>query len=240
MGIDYETAKWICRHKPAVGSRILTIGRQNWWLSKREARKVGLDKPPAWSRCNYSERFLVHALQCHVHSVDIVADESCDFVCDLSRPDARHKAGSTYDAIMDFGTAEHVANQEVYWNNLYEMLRVGGVLWGMLPADSLCGHGLYQFSPEFAFNLGGFLPLEVAFVTYGFRIRWELLTPISGRFQRRFRWPTFIAFRLRKTEYRFEMPIQYHNATTPTTREKPLARWLVEVPGIRMLERILR
>jgi len=236
MGIDYETAKWIRKHIRRR-RRILTIGRQNWWLSRRESASLGIDGP-AWSRTNYSDFFFRKYLECDVVSVDIVDGECPDIIADLSLP--RALPSSDFDYVMDFGTAEHVADQGNYWRNLWSSLRVDGVLVGVLPADSLCGHGLYQFSPEFFANMRGFKPLEIALITYGPIIKWEWLSRYDGRFQRRFRWPTFVAFRLLRTAQDFGLPVQYQNATTPTTSERPWAKWLVEIPGVRILERLLR
>lgn len=238
MGIDYHTARWIVNNRPSPGDRVLTIGRQNWWLSKRESRKLGLRNPPAWARDNYADWFF-DQLNLNATSMDLCPDENPTYVQDLSHPDAIHP-NSGWDVVMDFGTAEHVADQKVYWFNLYKATYIGGMLWGMLPANSLCGHGLYQFSPEFFFNMRGFVPLEISIVTYSPIVRWREVSDLfPGRFTIRSFFPTYVAFRLVRRDEPFELPTQYQNATSPTSKPTPGARFLAEIPGIRILERIL-
>ena len=238
MGVDAFAAKWLVKQGGWAGSRVLSIGRQNWWLSRRESRAIGLPNPPAWGRNNYSEGFW-EWLGAECSSVDLVPDERPDYLADLGVVGSLSRLGlrESFDRVVDFGTAEHVADQGAYWGNVWDAVRPGGSVYGILPADGLCGHGLYQFSPEFFHAMGGFQSVEVGFLTYGPRIRWSP-APYGGRFQRRFRWPTYVTFSMVRRDDPFVLPKQFQDATTPTTAEKPWAKWLVEVPGVRVLERI--
>lgn len=241
MGIDYETAKWLQANVQLRGKRVLTCGRQNWWLSKRESAKLGWKSAPVWSRTNYADDFFAReGALCH--SVDLVADEHPTFREDLGCFAAIEEScmRQRYNIVMDFGTAEHIADQTAYWENLWDALVPDQSLCvGILPANSLCGHGLYQYSPEFFHNFTGFKPRGIWLVTYGPRVTWKPWKP-QGRFQSRTWWPTYVAFILEKCGNQLQMPLQFQNATTPTSREKPWAKHLVELPGIRFLERLLR
>ena len=48
---------------------------------------------------------------------------------------------------------EHVFNFPIAIGNLMRMLKVGGFMYLTVPANNLCGHGFYQFSPELMFRI---------------------------------------------------------------------------------------
>lgn len=68
---------------------------------------------------------------------------------DLNRPIASEWEG-TVDTLIDAGSLEHVFDAKTAIENYLRMVRVGGsVLLLDMPAVNFCGHGFYQFSPEF-------------------------------------------------------------------------------------------
>jgi hypothetical protein len=238
MGLDYHSAKWIVGLGGWSGSRVMTIGRQNWWLSKRESRKLGINNPPPYDPRNYSDDFWLH-LGAHCESVDISAEEKPTHVCDLSVPGCRIGG---FDSVVDLGTAEHIADQTAYWQNIYNLTKPGGRIIGVLPADGMCGHGLYQFSPEFFARMGGTDPVLIGWLVYGrLRVRFIPFSQ-SGRHEKGFGRPTYVAFCIRTNGRGFSVPVQFQDAQTPTTPPKSgrLVQLAAEIPGIRILERILR
>ena len=52
-----------------------------------------------------------------------------------------------YDLVYDGGTIEHVFNFPIALRNCMEMVRPGGCLLLMTPANNYFGHGFYQVSP---------------------------------------------------------------------------------------------
>ncbi len=68
---------------------------------------------------------------------------------DLNRPigpDWRE----TSDTLIDAGSLEHVFDAKTAIENYLQMVRIGGsILLLDMPAVNFCGHGFYQFSPEF-------------------------------------------------------------------------------------------
>lgn len=68
---------------------------------------------------------------------------------DLNRPVNPDWEEST-DTLIDAGSLEHVFDVKTAIENYLRLVRVGGsVLLLDMPAVNLCGHGFYQFSPEF-------------------------------------------------------------------------------------------
>ncbi len=230
MGIDYKIAEFT-KGSSAKFDDTLTIGRQNWWLIPSEARKLGLQWQPEYGRATYAEPFFQELGAGRVDSVDIVGTESPTIVHDLSKPWARCE---DWTCVCDFGTAEHIADQAIYWANLHRATRLYGTLLVVVPANQMCGHGLYQYSPEFFARMVGF-ESKVSVVEYGWRIKETEFVP-GSRFQLRHRYPTYIFAEMVKTWEGFSMPIQ--DATTTHCKPVKNAGFLLGLPLVRRLQRI--
>lgn len=242
MGMDYATVEYLLGSTFAwIAKSALTIGRQNWWLSKREARNLGLSFTPRYSNTTYSEPFWIDDLGCwEIASVDMVTDELPTYIANLSIPNSLSEAtdGKLWDVICDFGTAEHIADQHAYWANIASSLKSDGRLFVVLPCDAQAGHGLYQFSPEFFYRMRGFNTERCGTYSYTPFGRYEQFR-LTGRHQKSFRWPTYVFAELTRTDEDFQLPVQ--GFTTVTHRKTPpWASTLVELPGMRILERIIR
>jgi hypothetical protein len=55
--------------------------------------------------------------------------------------------------VIDSGTLEHVFNFPVAIANAMKMVKTGGHLILLTPANNCCGHGFYQFSPELLYRV---------------------------------------------------------------------------------------
>ena len=244
MGMDYATVKYLLESTYEWNAKsVLTIGRQNWWLSQREARRLGLSFTPRYSNAMYSEPFWIDDLDCWViSSVDVVSGELPTYIADLAIPNSLSEAtdGTLWDVICDFGTAEHIADQQAYWSNIANSLKPDGRLFVVVPCDGLAGHGLYQFSPEFFYRMYGFDVVRCGVYCYSPLGRYVPFDPLVKRFQKSWRWPTFVFAELVRTREVFERLPKQAFTTITHRRTPPWASWLVEIPGIRILERIIR
>jgi hypothetical protein len=68
-----------------------------------------------------------------------------------------------FDSVIDGGTLEHVFNFPVAISNLMNSVKLGGSVFLFAPANNLCGHGFYQFSPDVFFRA---FSLENGFLLY--------------------------------------------------------------------------
>jgi SAM-dependent methyltransferase len=59
---------------------------------------------------------------------------------------------ASFDLVLDGGSLEHVFNVSVAMRNLMMMVKLGGHLVMISPANNFFGHGFYQFSPEFFYR----------------------------------------------------------------------------------------
>jgi hypothetical protein len=139
---------------------VLTVGRQNLYLHDRDvsrlARRFRLDGrtcDAARPFGRYADDFLRAALGAQsVTSIDASDYEGASLVHDLNRPTPLH-LDRRFDAIVDGGSLEHIFNVPIAISSLMRMTDVGGYVCVSVPANNLCGHGFYQFSPEFMFRV---------------------------------------------------------------------------------------
>jgi len=233
MGVDYYTAKWLKESlKVTAGRKLLALGRQNWWLTPAECKKLKLNYRPEYSRTNYADEFF-RELGFEHEALDISDFEHAEIIHDMSRP-VRESLHSRYDVILDLGTAEHVADQKTYWENVSNMLTPSGRVFGISPIDGLCGHGLYQISPEFFRNMGGFTA-QLWRVSYGPIVK---VVPLTSLPNKPFHWRTYCRYILQKTGP-VTMPVQKDSMVT-TTYKIPLglAKFVLAIPGSNAIRRM--
>ncbi len=82
-----------------------------------------------------------------VHALDINDYEGADIIMDLASNEIPEEYSQKFDYILDGGTFEHVFDITNAFINTSKMLKIGGVIVHVVPADGWCNHGFYQFSP---------------------------------------------------------------------------------------------
>jgi hypothetical protein len=90
-----------------------------------------------------------------ITSID-ASDYQCSaIVHDMNLPlaDRRPDLAGQCDLVIDGGTLEHVLNFPFAVANLMFLVRKGGYIMTANPANSLCGHWFYQFTPELMHRL---------------------------------------------------------------------------------------
>jgi hypothetical protein len=158
MGILFVDARNLLEaRRGESGGSVVTFGRQTAYFHKRDLAKlaamVGDDPAATKWLANYHWRdpadgFLREVLRFeNVDSIDFSDYEGASIVHDIGEPIPVELHGR-YDLAIDGGTLEHVFNLPVALANLIRLVRVGGHAYTHGPANNLCGHGLYQFSPE--------------------------------------------------------------------------------------------
>jgi hypothetical protein len=101
----------------------------------------------------YADDFLRAILQvAHLDSMDVSSYEDATVVHDLNTPIAADLE-QRFDAVIDSGTLEHIFNVPVALASLMRMTKVGGRVVSANPANNLCGHGFFQFSPKLMFRV---------------------------------------------------------------------------------------
>ncbi|MCP5520781.1 MAG: hypothetical protein H7A46_04465 [Verrucomicrobiales bacterium] len=187
MGIDIESARFLLQSRQAGVrfTRCLTLGRQHYFLGRRETRGLlrpfDVEKGAADRICGgleespYSEPFWQALGVEDLSTLDASDFEGATFVHDLNQP-VPEELHASYDAVCDFGTIEHVFNFPTALASCMQLVKVGGRFITHTTANNFCGHGFYQFSPELFFRaLGpanGFEVERMVAVEYGPCRRW--------------------------------------------------------------------
>ena len=141
--------------------RIVTIGRLSLFLHPRQLARLRRIIPESQALVDYSWgeaadlvlRDLTGAKD--VVSVDMSDYQGSTIVHDMNRPlrESRPDLAGKFDLVIDGGTLEHVFNFPVAVQNLMFLVRRGGHILTANPANNLCGHGFYQFTPELMHRL---------------------------------------------------------------------------------------
>lgn len=178
MGVDIHGYYFLKYVKEKYGNygQTIQLGRQKLYLTEKFKNKNGIG----------SIRYLDLASDSLfgtsvVHSMDYSNYEGASVVHDLNFPvtkDLIHK----YDTIIDLGTTEHVFNTAQVLDNCDKMIKFGGKIIHVLPANNFNGHGFYQFSPELFFSyyseLNGYNS-EVFLVNLSKRRYWYKIKSLS-------------------------------------------------------------
>lgn len=87
------------------------------------------------------------ALGCKVSEIDVNC-RGMALPLDLGRI-ITHPCVGTFDLIVDGGTAEHIDDQQIYWNNVFNLLRVGGISVHMIPyKGAWANHSTWRYDFE--------------------------------------------------------------------------------------------
>jgi len=165
MGICYWEARqlWEGRQRGVSFDSTLVVGRQTLSLHPEEVRHFRLRRSEIAPRNDdalatyvfgdFADEFLKGYLGVRVLNIlDASAYEGADVVHDLNVPIPATLCGR-YDAVVESGSLEHIFNVPIALANLMKLVRTGGTLFIGTPANNLCGHGFYQFSPELFYRV---------------------------------------------------------------------------------------
>jgi SAM-dependent methyltransferase len=166
MGIDKSTLSFLAaaRERGVSFTETVTIGRQALSFGPRDLTRVlaahGLlngssarhDLLERLGQSEWHAEPLFHQLGAtKVHSMDFSDWEGADILWDLNEP-IPPELEARFTVLFDGGSLEHIFNAPVALTSYMRMVRPGGHLLLALPANNYCGHGMYQFSPEFFFS----------------------------------------------------------------------------------------
>jgi SAM-dependent methyltransferase len=87
-----------------------------------------------------------------VEAMDHSNFEGATVIHNLNEPLAPALHGQ-FDTVIDAGTLEHIFNVPLALSTYLQLLKPGGRLVLVTVANNCCGHGFYQFSPEFFFRV---------------------------------------------------------------------------------------
>ncbi len=159
MGISATCAEFILQaHAGGVSFReTATLGRQNLSVNDdvlgRLLKRYGVPGfDGAGGGPRYADPFFRALGAARTDSIDANTYEGSTILHDMNLPVPAdlHKR---YDCVVDSGSLEHIFAFPTAIRNCMEMVKVGGHLLVLTPANNFFGHGFYQFSPELFFRV---------------------------------------------------------------------------------------
>ena len=182
MGIDIHSLQLLKHNQKNNGAlgKTLTLGRLSVILGPKLLKKWTLTDQGAWG----DDLLIKHFGATEVDSIDKSNYEGAKIIWDYNLP-VPQELHHSYDAILDFGCSEHIFNVSQSFKNTADLCKVGGNILHILPADNFCGHGFYQFTPEFFFSIyseeNGFKNTEIYLSeTLDFRSWYQIQMPKNG------------------------------------------------------------
>jgi hypothetical protein len=156
MGITANCAKFLfyAKQNNVSFEKTLMLGRQHLYASSKiisAYSKKYLGIADSIVEGPYSEQLFYLLGARSVDSIDYSNYEQATIQHDLNFPVPKN-LHNAYSFIFDGGTLEHIFNIPIALHNLMAMLKVGGHIVSITPANNQCGHGFYQFSPELFFS----------------------------------------------------------------------------------------
>lgn len=161
MGIMSSVAALLVRAREQGASfeRTATIGRQSMAVPVADftafARRLGIEEPDyaTFGADGYCEDFLRLFLgACSVTAFDASNYQHAGIVHDFNVP-LPQEHYQAFDAVIDGGSIEHIFDIRQVLENYMNLVKVGGHVFICTNANNLCGHGFYQFSPEFFYRV---------------------------------------------------------------------------------------
>jgi hypothetical protein len=184
MGLDYHGLsflRYVNRIAGGFGNTI-TLGRQEVHVRERIMKGLlGVDNVD-FDGIYCEDLLRKYFGASKVESIDYSPYEHATYVHDMGVPLPESLKGQC-DTVIDGGTLEHVFNIVQGFSNTSDLVRVGGQIIHILPANNHLGHGFWQMSPELFFSLyseaNGYAQTEVYLANFMNNRRWFKVKPPS-------------------------------------------------------------
>lgn len=138
MGIDENIHSMMLKiHWKETDESIIELGRQTL---KDKLKQVWSDAPAFYADFGFSKYDCID-LRCGT----IIADLNCPLQGEQFRQ---------YDFVTNFGTSEHIFDQQVVFSTIHSLCKVGGIMAHALPGTGWGDHGFYGYTESFIDALG--------------------------------------------------------------------------------------
>ncbi|WP_439580648.1 hypothetical protein [Elioraea sp.] len=85
-----------------------------------------------------------------------IADGYGTRILDLNHAELPRDLRNAFDAVINFGTTEHILNQMNSFLAIHQAAKPGGIIWHQLPAIGHVDHGYFTYTGRFFFDLAGY------------------------------------------------------------------------------------
>ena len=165
MGMARETFYLLCKLGNTIdfsNASVLQLGRQSGIVSYRQIKSIGKKfgyKSDFRKKSDYSfyrnyptgdKIFEILGFQ-KIKSLDSNNFEGASFIYDMNVSLNNNEFGE-YDLVYDGGTTEHIFDQLTVLDNIFQLVKVGGLIIHHTPANNFLDHGYHQPSPSFYYE----------------------------------------------------------------------------------------
>jgi hypothetical protein len=156
MGIDWcgLEAILLSVHECAKKENVCTLGRQSININEIQLNSL-LNRysiKSLFTKSEFSEDLFKHLGFQDCDSIDNSLYEGATILHDMNKS-LLSLFKKKYSFIFDGGTSEHIFNCPQVFQNIIDLLEVGGIICSVVPNNNMSGHGMYQFSPEFFLSI---------------------------------------------------------------------------------------
>lgn len=168
MGLPLQAICLLAREHSRVpfAEPVLVLGRQDTYASREDISRMLLQEHlvpsplndadltsmqvPGFAGVSDQVLFALMGLR-EVYSLDISAYQRAEIVQDLNTPLDPALVGR-FGTVLDSGTMEHVFDVRCCLRNIVQLLRPGGRIVHMTPANNYVNHGFIQASPTLFYD----------------------------------------------------------------------------------------
>lgn len=148
MGVNLHSLNFLLLNsKRREFGKTLTLGKLKIYVDEFNIKKILNNKN--YKKQKYIDEVLINYFgSTQVDVLDIDDYEGANIIHDLNIK-IPERLEDKYDTILDFGTLEHIFDVKTAIENISLMSKKNGMILHVSPTNNFCGHGFYQFSPEF-------------------------------------------------------------------------------------------
>jgi len=167
MGLNKAMIKYL-RYKQNIfnyNGNAITLGRQDIGITQNEMYEIFGKRIKNKLKLTDVEFFKIIGFR-KIDSLEFNKDDGATIAHDLNLPLHKSMYGK-YDWVIDGGTLEHCFNVKEYMESIVNLLKPGGHILHINPAQGSCNHGFFNFQPTFYFSFYGankFTNLECDFL----------------------------------------------------------------------------
>jgi SAM-dependent methyltransferase len=195
MAIGSMHIEWLSalalKLKIPQNAAVLDLGPQDLWIERGPLRRVARRHLPpgvcnetidaifgdgSKPKANAQQAFYSIFGGGTYRSLDLT-DPRADYSFDLNFP--MPATVGKYDVVTNFGTTEHVFNIGQSFENIHNLLKVGGVVLHALPGYGYIDHGFYNIHPCAYLDMARANEYEIVDFTYCDNINTRMARPIQ-------------------------------------------------------------
>jgi hypothetical protein len=157
MGIAKGAISLLYKHRQTYGfsGRIIGLGKQNVFVTSEKLSEIA---ERFGQRSDVQPNQVVNDVTLfkglgfsEVQSLDYSKFEGADIEWDFNKP-ILTELHEQFDAVYDGGTIEHIFHFPQVLENIFHLLRVGGIAIHCSPSHNHVDHGYYMFSPQLMYE----------------------------------------------------------------------------------------